>query len=272
MSQMSTFDFTNVVNADTILQPSDFKEGLQVHRGILSIASPVFADMFTLPQSVDNGATESVTRLPRVVLTEARSIIEALLCFIYPVPNPAVRSLHDLVPLLDAARKYEIAIVMVELRKHLISPQLLTPESSLRVYAIADRFDLEDERQAASRASLSVDLLNAPLSDDLKHITGYAYHRLLVLHRRRAQSAVALVKGKTVPNAGRCNNYNYCNGNSWWPDYVRRAEEELSKRSTADVFTEEFVSKSSGCGSCQMRTLPFIRTLKAEVDALPCIV
>jgi hypothetical protein len=284
MSVIPTYDFTAVVDADVVLQPSDSEQGLRAHRNVLSIASPVFADMFMLPQGENAAAlTKGVSPPAEVKLSESRWVIEAVLCFIYPVPNPTVSSLEDLVSLLDAAQKFDIVVVTTELEKLLACPNLLKLESSLRIYAISDRFNLEDVRQAASRATLDIDLGDAPLSDDLYNMTGHAYHRLLVLHRQRARRASAVVKNSTMPIIGQCMITTHSKGGfqstvttncgkTWWSDYVRRAENELSKSSAADVFTDEFLKKSIGCITCQYATLPYIRTLKAEVDALPCTI
>jgi hypothetical protein len=278
MSVIPTYDFTAVVDADVVLQPSDSEQGLRAHRNVLSIASPVFADMFMLPQGENAAAlTEGVSPPAEVKLSESRWVIEAVLCFIYPVPNPTVSSLEDLVSLLDAARKFDIVVVTTELGKLLVSPELLKPESSLRIYAISDRFNLEDARQAASRVTLDIDLGDALLLDDLYNMTGHAYHRLLVLHRQRARRASAVVKDNKMPAIGNCSIYNPNGGyrecaTTWWSDYLRRAETELSTSSTASVFTVEFLRKSAGCSTCQLATLPNICIMKAKVDALPCTV
>lgn len=73
-------DFDNSPTADIILRSSGPKfVEFRTHRTILSIASPVFETMFSLPQPrVDKS-------LPVCDLSEDANTIDALLRLIYPV-------------------------------------------------------------------------------------------------------------------------------------------------------------------------------------------
>ena len=71
----------------------------------------------------------------------------------------------------------------------LVSPHLLEM-SHLCVYAIACRHDLEEEAKIAARYALSTNLLDAPLSEDLRHIDAYSYHQLLTRHFQAAQGLI----------------------------------------------------------------------------------
>lgn len=73
-------DFDNSPTADIILRSGGAKVvEFRAHRAILSIASPVFETMFSLPQP---GAEKP---LPVCDLSEDANTLEALLRFIYPV-------------------------------------------------------------------------------------------------------------------------------------------------------------------------------------------
>ena len=74
-------DFNDSPTADIILRSGGTKAavGFRAHRAILSIASPVFETMFSLPQP---GAEKSV---PVCDLSEDANTVEALLRLIYPV-------------------------------------------------------------------------------------------------------------------------------------------------------------------------------------------
>lgn len=73
-------DFDNSPTADIVLRSGGLKfVEFRAHRAILSIASPVFETMFSLPQP---GAEKS---LPVCDLSEDANTLEALLRFIYPV-------------------------------------------------------------------------------------------------------------------------------------------------------------------------------------------
>lgn len=73
-------DFNNSPTADVILRSSGPKVvEFRVHKAILSIASPVFEDMFSLPQPVTEKA------LPVCDVSEDAITVEALLRLVYPV-------------------------------------------------------------------------------------------------------------------------------------------------------------------------------------------
>jgi hypothetical protein len=269
------FDFTAVADSDVTLRPSDFKEGLQAHRCILSIASPIFAGMFALPRAADGSLP-----LPEVDLAETRAIVEFILRFIYPVTKPVIASLDELVPILAAALKYEIHTLVHDLRKLLVSPSMLAATSALRVYAIADRFGFEGEREAASRASVGSSVISIPFSDDLEHITGTAYHRFLLKQSMRRQNISSGVSSYALPWGVECYSCKIsakkgavANPCTWWTDYVSRVKGELAKSAPADVFSPDFVQQSTGCNQCpksQLKALPYLSLLKAELEAKPC--
>ncbi|KAF9238799.1 hypothetical protein BU15DRAFT_88244 [Melanogaster broomeanus] len=252
-------------DADVILESSD---GVKfcVHRCILAAASPFFEHMFSLPQPPSDGKEHR----PVVPVSENSSTIGTLLQFIYPEPDPVVTSMDELVTLLSTSVKYDFLGPIAALRKELLSPRFLE-ESPTRVYAIASRFDLEYEAQVASRRTLSCNVLDCPLSEDLKFISAHAYHRLLVLHRTRAEDAQALLK---IPHDIKCIQ---CSGPyygafvppKWWKEFERLAREELATRPTTDVI---FSMRASGCVRCAGSIIDahaFLADLKKQIDDLP---
>ena len=156
--------------------------------------------------------------------------------YIYPVSNPVIRSLHDLQAVLEAAVKYDLECAISALRKILVSPHFLEI-SPLRVYAIACRHDLEDEAKIAAKYTLNTNLLDAPLSKDLRHINAYSYHQLLTLHRRRSQAAQALIRVTDLARYMQCNGspFNVDGAPKWWFLFEKSAKQELAARPTTDV-------------------------------------
>jgi hypothetical protein len=186
--QTSSDDFFNAPDADVLLRSSTSDTTFAVHRCILAVASPMFRDMFALPQVPGSGRWPD---LPVIDVTEDASTLDALLRLIYPVEQkPAFTSIEEIVSVLAAAAKYETPVVTAHLRARLVSAEILSPETALRIYAIADRFDLEDVRKEASRQTLGTDLLDSPLSDDLKGVSAWAYHRLLAFHKTRRRGLI----------------------------------------------------------------------------------
>ena len=89
--------------ADVVLLSSD-KVHFHVFKNILSIASPVFADMFTLPSP----PSEKLHEVQVVSLTEHSTALDVALHHIYPVRTPKGDKLHHASILSEFARKYEV--------------------------------------------------------------------------------------------------------------------------------------------------------------------
>ncbi|KAG0703931.1 hypothetical protein DFH29DRAFT_413033 [Suillus ampliporus] len=261
-------------DSDMLLLSSDDVK-FPVHRCILAAASPFFEHMFALPQPPDDPANEE--RRPVVPVSEPSSTVQVLLRFVYPVPHPTISSLDELSTILGVASKYDFLGVISYLRKQLISPAFLRDDPT-RVFAIASRYDLEYEAQVASQHTLSITILDCPLSDDLRFITAHSYHRLLVLHRKRSENAQALLK---IPEDIKCLQ---CSGPyygafvppKWWKEFERMAKADLAVRPTTDViFSMPFLSQAaeaSGCGRCASSILnshEFLSDLKQQIDELP---
>ena len=244
-----------------------------IHRCVLSAASPFFEAMLSLPQP-PNGGDES---LPVVPFTEEAAVLETLLTYIYPIPDPTVKTLDELVPVLDAARKYDLTVATDGLRKRLVDPVFLKMYP-LRVYAIASRFELEEEATLAAKATLSTGLHGLPLHEDLKGMTAYSYHRLFLLHERRARDAIALL---SLPEEIKCMQ---CNGRRdrmreppmWWTEWKDRAREELRLRPTAETICSlAFLQQAAQAGGCErcagciLASAWFFEQLRRDIDALP---
>ncbi|KAH9910976.1 uncharacterized protein BXZ73DRAFT_57413, partial [Epithele typhae] len=126
-------------SADIILRSADHVD-FRVHRGILLHASPVFADMFSLPQPHSNEASPQ-TDQPIVVVTEDSIALRNLLLICYPVTKPVLSALTDIVPVLRAALKYDMEWLIEHLTPSLAAS---IPKHPLQVWAIACQSGLDD--------------------------------------------------------------------------------------------------------------------------------
>lgn len=261
-------------NSDVLLLSSDNVK-FSVHRCILAAASPFFEDMFSLPQPPSHLANEE--RCSVIQVTESDSTLHTLLHFVYPMPHPTISSLDELVTILGAAVKYDFLGAISSLRKQLISPAFLK-DDPMRVFAIASKYDFEDEAQVASRHTLSIVILDSPLSDDLRFITAHSYHRLLVLHKRRSADAQALLKIPEDVTCLQCAGpyYGAFVPPKWWKEFERMARAELAVRPTTSIiFDMAFLgraARAAGCRRCAESILEshqFLSDLKRQIDDLP---
>lgn len=164
-------------DADFILRSGD-KVDFHVHRIILTLASPVFADMLSLPQPPDAAGTER----PVVDVSEDSEALDVLLRVCYPEPVPDFPSLDLLHRVLGAAMKYEIHAAIVLAKNAMVQPRFMD-ESPLHVFVIACRLGLEDQAAAAARHAVERDLVEGVTCPGLDDISAGAYYRLLDLHR-----------------------------------------------------------------------------------------
>ena len=271
----SIFEATN---GDTLLQSSD-SFLFSVHRCILIQASPVFCDLFHIPPPATLGSSPRTVVGP-IPISETAHVLDALLRLIYPLPPPSFDNLSDLVPVLAACLRYQMTAACVYLRQQLISTSNVLREP-LRVFAIACRFGLVAEAREASRATLRINIMDAPLCEDMRYVSAYDFQRLLVLHRERAQAARRLITGRSRRNdltCSQCTRFGsgrHPTSPRWWYEFERRAKEELTRRPLTDIiFSMRFLSDcaKAGCTSCGTSLLDshaFLETLKVEIDALP---
>ncbi|KAH9893451.1 hypothetical protein C8Q73DRAFT_533717 [Cubamyces lactineus] len=127
----------NQSSADIILRTSDHVL-FRVHSQILAQASPLFADMFELPQP-----GRSSSGPPIICISEDGETLDLLLRLLYPIPKKQLQmnSPERLVPALKAAQKYEMGLPLEAMSERLTA---IVPREPLQVWAAACRSGLED--------------------------------------------------------------------------------------------------------------------------------
>lgn len=125
----------------------------KVHRAVMSIASPVFAD---IPQ-----ARSPDDDTPIIRVTEGPKTLTTLLTMIYPVDPPIINDLDLMLDVVEAYHKY--SITLGRLRRcpgfrELLVGTAIEPELGLRLYALAWRVGLEEEAKIVSRYLHKADL------------------------------------------------------------------------------------------------------------------
>ena len=138
-------------DADVTLQSSD-EFNFHVHKIILSISSPFFKSMFSLPQPNESSSEKDH---PIIDMSENRKTIEALLTFIYPVVSdaPEFDSLDEIMDALEAAKKYDMAVASERLIQQFEESKFVEDDPVMAFCAAFSR-KLGDAARIAAMASL----------------------------------------------------------------------------------------------------------------------
>lgn len=99
-SKASPLEAFEVPDANLTIRSTDFVD-FRVHKPVLAMASSVFNDILSLPQSSDS---ESEDDFPVVKLSEDSELLYSLLSIIYPVPTMIPNSHEKVLYLLVTCR------------------------------------------------------------------------------------------------------------------------------------------------------------------------
>jgi BTB/POZ domain len=132
----------NEKGADVVLRSHD-GVSFYVFKIILSLASPFFKDMFSLPQP-----PQPNEHPPVIPCTEDSRTWDFLLRLCYPVVDPVINNLSDVEHVLEAAMKYQMGAATKTMRKLLLA---FVDDNALQVYTVACRLQLEAEARTAAR-------------------------------------------------------------------------------------------------------------------------
>ncbi|KAJ7348319.1 hypothetical protein DFH08DRAFT_743779 [Mycena albidolilacea] len=278
-----THPFAKAAGADTILRSSDGAD-FYVHHAILSLVSPVFETMFSLPQA------ESSPTVPNIDLQEGSATLDRVLRFFYPAAQPNVATLEELQDVIEVLMKYDMQCVIPMAKQHLEKYHSSRP---LAVYAIACRYRWKDVAVAAARESLNHALRARLLADappDLEGVTAVAYHNLLQYHFRcgeAARSTTAQLRWFSWPTTldyCRCNKTpvmfaddSYRQAPVWFSQYLTGVCDVLTVipgsnvRETGTFYTTLWQNKCDRC--CQFNFINFVTSqlpaqLKVEIDEI----
>ncbi|KAH9024486.1 hypothetical protein EDB83DRAFT_2527196 [Lactarius deliciosus] len=166
----------DISEADVVLRSSDRADFL-VHKAILASSSPVFRDMFSLPQSPNS---EAVGELATVEISEDAELVRSLITILYPIPSEIPASYDRILALLAAAQKYDMTAVQSSIRGEVAHKQspVLDGAQAFRAYAIASSSRLIPEMNTAAALTLDYPMTFEHLGDDLRLFEGWALHEL----------------------------------------------------------------------------------------------
>ncbi|KAI9508196.1 hypothetical protein F5148DRAFT_1198873 [Russula earlei] len=267
--------------ADIILQSSDGVQ-FRVYKSLLSLASPIFADMFRIPSPTSSSPNPDDER-PVVHL-------DFFLRHLYPIgtlDEAAAVPTRRVGGLAEFARKYRINALTKYITRYLMDNIELDP---VDVYAMAIMYEFKD---IWAKAALSC--LNVPFSRLQSPYFPYIareYHRELLRYHAACGEATSGLASELewfylfcqtieFPRCTNCSTLGYFifDRNSGrvreeaplclW-QYLRRSAGVLAHHPSAKaVTTEEFVLKFNTCSSCrddmQRRIFDFSTVFEEEI-------
>ncbi|KAI9450613.1 hypothetical protein BJY52DRAFT_1215416 [Lactarius psammicola] len=170
-------EYLDISGADVVVRSSD-RTNFPVHKTILASSSPIFRDMFSLPQSPNN---EIVDGLPVVDISEDAEIVRSLITILYPIPSEIPTSYDRILALLAAAQKYNMDLVQSFIRGEVTrkQPPVLDGAQAFRAYTIVGSRRLIPEMNMAASLTLDHPMTFEHLGDDLRLFTGCSLHELV---------------------------------------------------------------------------------------------
>ncbi|KAI0255768.1 hypothetical protein BJV78DRAFT_1119142, partial [Lactifluus subvellereus] len=172
--------------ADLTLRSGDGVH-FRIFKIILSLASPVFADMFSIPEP--ESTSEGAHGVPTVVtVSEDSKSLDLSLRHLYPVPSPTGVGLREARILAEFARKYQVDALESVITRHLTDA---IEDDPAGVYAIAVTYGHKDIGAKAARAALKLPISRLQ-SPQLQCITAGLYVELIQYHIACGKAASAV--------------------------------------------------------------------------------
>ncbi|KAH8985602.1 hypothetical protein EDB86DRAFT_2958116 [Lactarius hatsudake] len=178
--------------ADIIVRTSDLANFL-VHKSVLASSSPVFRDMFALPNPSNDGMIDG---LPVVDISEDSELVRSLITIIYPVPSEIPASYDKILALLAAAQKYEMDAVQSTIRAEVTRGPSLTLDGAevFRAYAIASSSGLGPEMEMTACLTLDQPMTFKHLGTELRSFEGRALRELVRFREQCRDNLVSCFK------------------------------------------------------------------------------
>ncbi|KAJ7758557.1 hypothetical protein DFH07DRAFT_958416 [Mycena maculata] len=148
MSTIAAAPFDDTA-ADVILQSSD-NVHFYVYKIVLALASPVFADMFAVPQPQRNNHHPH----PVIPVSESSRALGRLLAWCDPRCTPSFGSPENIPAMLKVADKYGMDKMTRHAAEILMLSTAYIEREPMRVFAISVRYHLTDVAKMAAKATL----------------------------------------------------------------------------------------------------------------------
>jgi hypothetical protein len=175
-------------DADVIVR-TPCSKAFPVHKGLLSVASPVFRDMVAALSSPSRLTLDDDESLPEIDVDDAAEDMDFFLRLIYPIPlPPKLDDFDSLSRAFAILRKYKVAGVEALLKPIIVSSSFLGSDP-VRAYAMACRLGFEEEVKVAAPLAAATDFPMKIRKEDLRKMDGVDYHRLTVISKERLKKS-----------------------------------------------------------------------------------
>jgi len=174
-------------NAEVIVRSSDSVD-LKLHKCILSVASPFFNTLFSLPQPPDEPSVTMTppneeSALPVVDVTEDARTLCALFRLVYPIADPDLSVLSQLALVLGAAKKYQLEQAFLNSQKQML---VFAESEPIRSYMLGCFYKNTRIAQAAARASRRLPTV-VEFVGEMDGVVASDYYRLLAYKEKNVQ-------------------------------------------------------------------------------------
>ena len=248
-------------DADVVIRAAGTLD-FRVHKTILSLVSPFFKDMFTLPQP----PSDAPGKLPHVDVQEPTETWENILRTIYPMPHPVIDDLDDLQSLFFAARVYDIQIIF-DIHKKALENSEFIAEDPLRLFTIAYACGLEAQATYVARNAELLEVTGHPNPTGLRGLTFGAYSRLVSFLVARDNEWHKFLRNTNIPSHAHCSD---CNEELRTRFFGRIKEDLCHPHPLTEIYFNALERQSDYPSKCSPRwDSPFARReIKAFIEKM----
>ncbi|TFK39759.1 hypothetical protein BDQ12DRAFT_681171 [Crucibulum laeve] len=274
--------------ADLVIRTPDGKH-FYVHKLVLSLVSPVFAGMFTLP-AVENLNTQIVhDGHPCVDVDDDGDALYKFLVWCDPRCSGVLSSLEHGQLALNIADKYGAEGVIKRIGEALLARKDWIIEQPIKLYALAIRHRWEELARLSALESLLIPLEGRRAIPEFQHITGLALQRLYDYHASCALAATKVatqfewfrevfIHSERSPlmwssSMTRQSHAEPCifmptllsgrTWRTWWYNYMVDAAERLNRTPRGSIllqagFLSQYLEQASQCAGCRQLQTKYI--------------
>ncbi|KAJ7016718.1 hypothetical protein C8F04DRAFT_1341259 [Mycena alexandri] len=270
---------------DVIIQSSD-NVSFYVHKTVIYLASPVFADTLMLASPTPSEKLGKFRR-PHLPVAEDSKTLYRLLSWCDPRCAPSLESKEDVLAVLEVADKYCMDQVMKHAADILLMSTSYVQREPMKVFAVATRYHWVDLAKMAARYTLNFTWEEQMDRDtpELKHISAVALRRLETYQLACKRLVIGAVTNLSWFNdhalartmGSKTQGTRKMVWKPWFLQHVQSMKEELYLRPSPIILPKFIVSAAGSAYACSYEgsanfklddLAKFNNVLKAEIDRI----